>query len=141
LKELDMTWVACIDTVWWLTNAVKDSTVKAKLRDLHAAHASADEYIEAIVSIMEPEVAAVATRELRELPALTTRTFVEAWAMADAAGKDFAVFSERPEKPIAFARDRRVSLLLDMDNDGVKVTISHISKRHADWYSPANSKA
>jgi hypothetical protein len=85
---------------------------------------------------MDPAAATVATAELRELPSLTAIALVEAWAMADAAGKPFQVVSERPARPLEFARKRQVTLAVHTDSSGVTVGISHIASRHDSWYAP-----
>jgi hypothetical protein len=133
--ECDMTYIGCEEAVWWLTTASKDDGIRVRLRELALRGATTEEFIEAVVAGMEPEAASVALHELSELPALTTSTLIQAWIAADRADKEFEVRAAKPERPLDYARHRRVSLAVDMDDVGVVITVRHIANRHAPWYS------
>jgi hypothetical protein len=133
-----MVWVACEETTAILTKTLNDPAVHTRLRKLREAGASAGEYRDLLIAAMDPAAASVAASELRELPALTTVALVEAWAMADAAGKPFKVVSERPARPLEYARKRQVTLAVHTDSSGVTVGISHIANRHDSWYAPSS---
>jgi hypothetical protein len=130
-----MSWIGCEETTWWLTRALNDPEVCARLRELRVRGASPAEYAEALTSMLDNDAAQVARAELTELPSLTSSALIEAWAMADVAGKDFKIVSERPARPLEYARKRQVSLAVHTDVDGVTVAISHVAGRHADWYA------
>jgi hypothetical protein len=74
---------------------------------------------------------------MRELPTNLVETIVSAWAMAAGAGKTFVLRSVVPTQPLDFARNRRVRIALDVEADGIVVSLSHIPGRHAAWAQPA----
>ena len=82
-----MAWTGCIDVTSWLTDALRDETVCAELRELRARHASPAELLQAISHSAGPDVAATALFEMGELPAYTIELIVSAWEVAQAAGK------------------------------------------------------
>ena len=126
----------CEDVVGWLTALFALDPVKEQLRGLRVANATSPEFIDAIASMAGPDRKETILREFAELPEMTVTTILDAWAMADRAGKSFAVKSVRPDRPIAFAHSRRVRLTVDAEDDGVRVLLSHVPNRHAPWYSP-----
>jgi hypothetical protein len=127
---------SCRDTVSWVTEVFGTPDVARRLRELRSAHATAPEFVEAIASLSHPAIAGTIREEFGQLPAATVMTVIEAWAMADAGNKPFEMVSVRPEEPVAFARSRRVRVTVDAEEDAVRVFLSHIPTRHADWYSP-----
>jgi hypothetical protein len=141
LPEVDeMSWVGCEETTFTLTKSFSDPDVCTRIRELRAAGASAADYEAALLAPMPPEVAEQAIAELREMPSLTLMALVDAWSMADSAGKAFRVVSERPNRPLEYARKQQVTLAFHSDRDGVTVGVSHVAGRHADWYRKAAAR-
>lgn len=136
-----MTWIGCLDVTSWLTDALRDETVCAELRELRARHASPAELLNAISHSAGPDVAATALFEMGELPAYTIEMIVSAWEVAQAAGKPITIVSQRPASPLQFARDRRVGLSVEADKDEIRVGIQHVATRHAQWYQMAGTQA
>ena len=125
---------ACIESGWYLSKAFEDPRVQERVRALRAANAEAEEIVETLASFAPEGVAENLRLEFRELPSITLTCIIDAWAMADRAGRRFSVESVRPEKPLAFARNRRVRVAIEADEDAVRVVLSHVASRHASWY-------
>jgi len=104
---------------------------------LLAAGAPLSAIVEEFQRACPADMAGLVREELAELPAATAEVIVRTWAMAAAAGKRFEMQSVRPERPVEYARERRVRVAIDMDEDGVIVSLSHVPGRHASWYRPA----
>ena len=51
--------------------------------------------------------------------------------------KTFVLRSLPPAQPLDFARNRRVRIALDVEAEGIVVSLSHIPGRHAAWALPA----
>ncbi len=100
-------------------------------------HAAPGEFVEALASHCDANTAGLLREEMRELPVNLVETIVNAWVLAAAAGRTFRLQSVPPTEPLAFARSRRVRLAVDVEDDGVVVSLSHIPGRHAAWAQPA----
>jgi hypothetical protein len=107
-----------------------------EVRTLLARGARPEEFVEMFVRRARPAQAAVAKFEFAELPESTLMLIVQAWVLADAAGKPLSLVSVPPARPLDAARTRRVELAVSMDESGVRVALSHIPGRHASWYRP-----
>ncbi len=131
-----MTYIGCRPAVESLTVLFAEPAIAARLRELHAARAEAAAFIEALTASATPEIAATIRMEFAELPSVTAFAIIEAWAMADGAGKRFELVSAPPEHPLDFARHSRVRIAIDAEEDCVRVSLSHVPTRHAAWYAP-----
>ncbi len=109
--------------------------------DLMERGADAEAFVEAMAARMEPGMASLFREEFHQLPSTLIGMIVDAWAMAEAAGKGFRVQSVPPASPLDFARNRRVRVAVDADDQGVVVSISHVPGRHAEWYQPVAAAA
>ena len=133
--------VACIESGWYMTKAFEDAEIQEAVRKLRAENASPEAFVEMFASDAPAEVADNLRAEFRELPEITLVCMIESWAMAARAGKRFSVESLRPEKPLVFARHRRVRVTVEADDDQVRVILSHVASRHAQWYAPSVKSA
>ena len=57
-------------------------------------------------------------------------SILRAWRDAVESGTSFALVSERPSSPLAFARRRLVRVITDVDESGITVRLSHVPGRH-----------
>jgi len=120
-----------------LTSLLARPDVASTLRRLVEGHASIEDQIDALVAFADPSVAAGALAEFRELPRLTATMILQSWALADGAGKRFELMSRKPSEPLDFARQKRVRITVDSEESAVRVALSHVPGRHAEWYAPA----
>ncbi len=100
-----------------------------------------DDLIDALASQCDVATAMLLREEMVELPTNLVETIMGAWAMAASAGKTFRLQSVVPREPLEFARSRRVRLAVDVETDGVVVSLSHIPGRHAAWAQPVVATA
>jgi hypothetical protein len=126
----------CEPTTAVLTSLLARPDVRSALRELMANGAPIDAQLHAVVRFADPATAANVLHEFQELPRLTVAMILQAWQLADSAGKPFELFSERPTAPVDFARHKRVRIVVDSESDTVRVGLSHIPGRHAVWYAP-----
>lgn len=131
-----MSYVGCRPAVESLTMLFADPAIASRLRELHAARAEPSTFIDALAASTPPEIAATIRLEFAELPSVTAVAIIEAWVMADEAGKWFELVSAPPERPIDFARHSRVRIAIDAEDDCVRVSLSHVPTHHAAWYAP-----
>lgn len=131
-----MTETNCFEAVKQITEILMSVDGAARFRCLLAENAPAQTYIETFAGLCDSEMGDVVRDEFEALPANVVPVILQAWAMADEAGKEFAIHSIRPEVPLEFARRNKVRLGIETDDDGVLVFISHVPTRHAEWYRP-----
>jgi hypothetical protein len=126
-----MTWSGCEDFLWWFCQRqAGDAQFRMELR---AALEESNDPLGSVVRVIgatEPKMAAVAEMELGELPPIAIRTMLEAWREADDAGLHFEAHSVKPDRPIEFAKSRRVRVTVDREAEGVYVGLAHIPGRH-----------
>jgi hypothetical protein len=136
-----MSHTSCRPVTDFLTKYMSDPDTRKSLRALRASKAGRDQYVALFAAGAPPDIAAVMREEFAALPPLAVTTLVEAWALADAAGKTFTVASVEPDKATEFARARRVRITIDAEESGVRVSLSHIPTKHANWYAAAGASA
>ena len=124
-----------------MTDIFNSPDVQIELRRLRSQHAGPRQYLDLITSHADPDAAAGIRAEFDELPASTMMAFVEGWALADASGMPFEIASERPARPIEFAKARRVTVAIEAEEHLVRVVVSHVASRHAAWYRPTFASA
>jgi hypothetical protein len=120
-----------------ITEVLRTESGAAEFRALMQRNASNTEIAEAFATHCEPADAALMIAEFAELPRSFVGTFMDAWLMADAAGRRFELASRPPTQPLDFARRDCVAFSLEHDQLGVTMYVSHVHGRHADWYKPA----
>ena len=126
-----MSWSGCEDFLgWFCARQAEDATFRARLRDALDTTIDPLGTVVRVISETEPTMAPVAQMELGELPPVAIRTMLEAWREADAAGIAFEAHSLRPDRPIEFAKTKRVRVTVDREADGVYVGLSHVPGRH-----------
>jgi len=127
----------CKDITEAATDMLSTEGGNATALELLARGAAPEEFIDALASQCDVATAMLLREEMVELPTNLVETIMGAWAMAASAGKTFRLQSVVPREPLEFARSRRVRLAVDVENDGVVVSLSHIPGRHAAWAQPA----
>lgn len=125
----------------YLTDLFESPEIKTMLRAYRANGATRDQYIDLMADHAEPAMARLVRAEFAMLPAVAVTTLIDAWAMADFAGKELEVASIAPDAPIEFAHTNRVRITVDAEDDRVSVGISHLPNRHAQWYGLAAQSA
>jgi hypothetical protein len=118
-----------------VTELLELPEVQKAWRELRASGATEGEFVESMCRFTPMDVGRTIREEFEVLPALTVKSLVDAWSLADAGGKRFQFASVAPAQPLVFARRRRVRLTIDVDEDCVTLSLGHIATRHADWYA------
>ena len=136
-----MSGMGCLPTTTSVTELLTTPEVQAKWRELRHENAPAIQFVQALCEFAPPDIAATMLEEFQVLPSLVVTTVADAWALADAAGKPFQFASVLPTEPLAFARHRRVRVIVDTEEDSVTVFLSHVPTRHADWYGLSQNLA
>ena len=119
-----------------LTNLLGQPALAAALRQLMQEGTPIEAQIAVMQRFADDVTTATALREFKELPRITAVMILQAWELADRAGKRFEIVSTRPAQPLDFARQKRVRIVVDSEDDGVRVGLSHVPGRHAQWYAP-----
>ena len=121
----------CEEFLWWFCERqAVDAEFRARLAE--AMHSPVDPVASAIrvIADADADYAPTATKEFEELPAFAVSTLLHAWLEATSRGLPFAAHSVRPERPLEFARERRVRVSVDESDRGIDVRLSHIPTRH-----------
>lgn len=126
-----MSFTGCEEFTGWFTALQgADAEFRADLRRLLRAEEPDLGAVAGLVTRHDPRLGALLRDEFVELPRSTTRTVLQAWCDAVDEGRPFRLLSERPDRPVAFARRRLVRVVTDIDEEGVTVRLSHIPGRH-----------
>jgi hypothetical protein len=126
-----MSYSGCEEFMWWFcARQASDSEFREKLR--LAMDTSADPYgtIVGVIRDTDAKIAPVAEQELAELPPVAIKAMLDAWREASDAGLEFEARSVVPDRPVEFARKRRVRVVVDREDDAIRVALSHIPTRH-----------
>ncbi len=125
----------------YLSDLFESPEIKTMLREYRASGATRAQYVDLMADYAEPEMARLVRAEFAMLPAVAVTTLIDAWAMADFAGKTLEVASIAPDAPLEFAHSNRVRITIDAEDERVSVGISHLPNRHAGWYGLAAQSA
>jgi hypothetical protein len=128
-----MTWSGCEESTWWVTWALRQDDTRGRVAAAMESHAPVASVIDELVSGMEERVAGTVRMELAALPSATVFSIIEAWRLADQGSKPFELVSVRPVSAMDAARSRRVRLVVDVAEEGVRAEISHVASRHPTW--------
>ena len=131
----------CMTTLEEVEEVLSTDAGSNEVRKLLARGARPEEFVEMFVRHARPEQGEIAKFEFAELPESTIMMIVQAWLLAEGAGKPLSLVSVAPMRPLEAARKRRVELAISMDESGVRVALSHIPGRHATWYRPTTAAA
>jgi hypothetical protein len=134
-----MSWTGCEESTWWVTWALRQEETQARVVRAVDAGAPASIIIDRVVSGLDDRVAGIVREELEALPSATVLSIIDAWRLAAAGCKPFELASARPERPIEAARSRRVRLVVDVTEEGVRAEISHVASRHPTWQLSATA--
>ena len=124
----------CVFITAEATEFLSSDAGMAEARRLLAEGAPPDAFIEMLNDVLDDQSRELLRLEFEELPANTVTSIMMSWAVAASSGRRFTLASAPPPRPLEFARQRRVDVLLSHDEDGVTVTVSHVPGRHALWY-------
>ena len=127
----------CRPSTEFLTTLLAQPDFREAMLGLKARSASHDDYLALMARNAAPDVAATLREEFAELPPLALSTLVDACALAHASGRPLELLSVGPDGPIEFARHRRVRITIDVEEDRVRIALSHVASHHATWYAAA----
>jgi hypothetical protein len=115
---------------WFCKRQATDSEFRVRLAE--AMRSSVDPLASAIrvIADADAEYAPTARKEFEELPQFAVSTLLHAWLEATTRNLPFAAHSVRPDRPVEFARERRVRVSVDESDRGIDVRLSHIPTRH-----------
>lgn len=119
-----------------VTQISTDAEFQARMRELAGRAYTSAEVTDLLCDFLPYEVATELRAEYHELPSIMAEMIVGSWKMADEAAMPWTFQSMVPAEPIAFARKRRVQFLVDVDEEGVTLSVAHIAGRKAEWYQP-----
>lgn len=126
-----MSYSGCEEFLGWFSQRQENDPVfRERMMQAIADEDTALEAVATAVRLTDPAFAATAEMEIRELPEIAVRTMLSAWRDAVEGGLDFRARSVPPERPMEFARKRRVRVTVDRDEGRVDVALSHIPTRH-----------
>jgi len=126
--------MGCRETVEWFTVAqAEDEEFRTQLRSLWRAAELDFESMAALISAREPSIGALVAEELSALPREAILAMLRAWSDAVDRGVRFRLVSEPPAAPLAFARNRRVQVVLEFEEEAIAVRLSHVPHRHPRW--------
>lgn len=126
-----MSYSGCEEFLGWFSQRQEaDPVFRERMLQAIAEEDTALEAVATAVRLTDPAFAPTAEMEIRELPEIAVRTMLNAWRDAVEGGLDFRARSVVPERPLEFARKRRVRVTVDRDERGVDVSLSHIPTRH-----------
>jgi hypothetical protein len=131
-----MSVTGCEPTTAAMTSLLARPDVANALRALMAEGAPIKAHIDAMLRFADSATAENVATEFRELPMTTASLILQAWQLADSCGKRFEVVSAKPAEVLEFARHNRVRIVVDSEDGGIRVAISHVPGRHAAWYAP-----
>jgi len=136
MKAFVMSSPSCRLLTFETMNLMASDELGEKLRELTSRPYTHAEVAELLGAYHAPETAQDMQDEYQVMPTLLPYLLVEAWKLANEAGKTFEFASLPPDKPIEFARNRKVRFVVDVDEHGVSFGVAHVHGRKADWYQP-----
>ena len=120
-------------------NLMASDEMSEKLKELTSRPYTHAEVAELLGAYHSPEVGEDMQEEYAVMPTLLPYLLVESWRLANEAGKTWEFTSLPVERPIEFARNRKVRFVVDVDENGVSFGVGHVHGYKADWYQPANA--
>lgn len=128
---------ACVDISAFVTTELQSPDGKQAIIALLTDGVEGRSLVEHLAGRTDANMAELLMREIEELPQTLVQTIQQAWEMATAGGREFALVSTPPDRPLEFARNQRVRVTVDVEADRVVVALSHVPGRHAAWYQEA----
>ena len=126
-----MTWIGCEDFLgWFCVRQSTDADFRVRLREALESPVEPLRAAEKVIAGADPQRAELASQEFAELPQLAISTMLHAWLEAETRGVAFEAHSLPPERPLEFARNRRVRITVDEEDSAIQVRLSHIPTRH-----------
>ena len=133
--EDNVVFLACISIGEFATGAYNDPKTRSLIMDMRLNGASDTTCLHALASLAEEDWMREAIwAEFNQLPRTTITQVLDTWTMAAKAGKTWEVSSEEPERIMEFARTKKVRLVTETDDAGIRLVLSHVATRHAQWY-------
>ncbi len=122
-------------------NLMASEELGEKLRELAGREYTHAEVAELLGAYHAPETAQEMQDEYQVMPTLLPYLLVESWRLANESGKTWEFTSLQPDRPIEFARNRKVRFVVDVDENGVSFGVAHVHGYKADWYQPEGQPA
>ena len=122
-------------------NLMASEDLGEKLRELTGRQYTHAEVAELLGAYHAPETAETMQGEYQVMPTLLPYLLVESWRLANESGKTWEFTSLQPDRPIEFARNRKVRFVVDVDENGVSFGVAHVHGYKADWYQPEGQPA
>ena len=122
-------------------NLMASEDLGEKLRELTGRQYTHAEVAELLGAYHAPETAETMQGEYEVMPTLLPYLLVESWRLANESGKTWEFTSLQPDRPIEFARNRKVRFVVDVDENGVSFGVAHVHGYKADWYQPEGQPA
>jgi len=122
-------------------NLMASEELGQKLRELAGREYTHAEVAELLGAYHAPETAQEMQDEYQVMPTLLPYLLVESWRLANESGKTWEFTSLQPDRPIEFARNRKVRFVVDVDENGVSFGVAHVHGYKADWYQPEGQPA
>ena len=122
-------------------NLMASEDLGEKLRELTGRQYTHAEVAELLGAYHAPETAKEMQDEYEVMPTLLPYLLVESWRLANESGKTWEFTSLQPDRPIEFARNRKVRFVVDVDENGVSFGVAHVHGYKADWYQPEGQPA
>ena len=122
-------------------NLMASEDLGEKLRELTGRQYTYAEVAELLGAYHAPETAETMQGEYEVMPTLLPYLLVESWRLANESGKTWEFTSLQPDRPIEFARNRKVRFVVDVDENGVSFGVAHVHGYKADWYQPEGQPA
>ncbi|MCA9628307.1 MAG: hypothetical protein KC766_11600, partial [Myxococcales bacterium] len=107
-------------------NLMASEDLGEKLRELTGRQYTHAEVAELLGAYHAPETAETMQGEYEVMPTLLPYLLVESWRLANESGKTWAFTSPQPDRPIEFARNRKVRFVVDVDENGVSFGVAHV---------------
>lgn len=121
----------CEEFLWWFCERqARDPEFRARLAEAMRSPLDPMRAAVRVIEEADPVYGPTALKEIDELPELALSTMLQAWLDAATRGLDFRANSLRPDRPLEFARARRVRVSVDEDETSISVNLSHIPNRH-----------
>ncbi|MGE0600704.1 MAG: hypothetical protein AB7J35_04940 [Dehalococcoidia bacterium] len=120
----------CEEFLWWFCDRQeRDPEFRARMMEALKSPIDPLRSVGRVIRETDPVKGAKAESELRELPEFAVNTLLGAWLEATSRGLGFSASAGSTDRPMDFARHRRVRVTVDEDEDSIGVQLTHIPRR------------
>lgn len=111
----------CRETVEWFTaTQAEDEGFRAHLRSLLRADEPDLDGVAELIRVKQPAIGALVTAEVNDLPRQAILAMLRAWSDAIDLGLMFRLVSEPPAAALQFARNHRVQLVIEFEEQPLR---------------------